>query len=187
MLGTLILVVGPSGVGKDTLLDGARAEFKNDLRFHFLRRDITRPADAGGEDHRPVTIEQFQANEKANRYALTWGAHDLRYGLPKSELASLVEGRSVVANGSRSVLGQARNQFERIAIVSITASEALLRERLQMRGRETLDDIERRIARATAFDVVGEDVSVFSNDSTIQDGIAEFVRLLDRLHNGLIG
>lgn len=182
MTGTLIFVVGPSGVGKDTLLDGARVAFSNDPRVHFLRRDITRPASAGGEDHNPVTVEQFEANRATGAYALTWDAHDLRYGLPKSELAPLERGTSVIANGSRSVLQLARNQFDRLAIISVMAEETLLRSRLTQRGRETQKDIEQRIARATAFQVAGDNVTTFLNNDSVEVGIARFSRLIENLH-----
>ena len=182
MTGTLIFVVGPSGVGKDTLLDGARVAFSKDPRVHFLRRDITRPASAGGEDHNPVTVEQFEANRAIGAYALTWDAHDLRYGLPKSELAPLERGTSVIANGSRSVLELARNQFDRLAIISVMAEETLLRSRLMQRGRETQKDIEQRIARATAFQVAGDNVTTFLNNDSVEVGIARFSRLIENLH-----
>ena len=42
-LGSLVLVVGPSGVGKDTLIGGAKQALENDRRFTFVRRVVTRP------------------------------------------------------------------------------------------------------------------------------------------------
>ncbi|MEL6693284.1 MAG: hypothetical protein AAFQ12_09660 [Pseudomonadota bacterium] len=102
--------------------------------------------------------------------------------MPKSELAPLERGTSVIANGSRSVLELARNQFDRLAIISVMAEETLLRSRLMQRGRETQKDIEQRIARATAFQVAGDNVTTFLNNDSVEVGIARFSRLIENLH-----
>ena len=41
---------GPSGSGKDTLINGAKG-LVSEEKFTFITREITRPTDAGGEDH----------------------------------------------------------------------------------------------------------------------------------------
>ena len=187
MTGALVLVVGPSGVGKDTLLGGARALFCGDSRFHFLKREITRPEDAGGEDHTAVSVAQFDERCSAGAYALSWAAHGLFYGLPWSELADMDRGVTIIANGSRSVLDEARDRFDRLAIVSINAPEDKLRERLLARGRESAEDIDRRIARAGAFTVTGEDVVHISNDGEIDDGVARLAEALAQIDGRLFG
>ena len=59
MQGTLFLVVGPSGVGKDSLLDGARKKLVSYRWVSFPQRIITRPVDAGVEPHISVTELEF--------------------------------------------------------------------------------------------------------------------------------
>lgn len=174
--GVLCLVVGPSGAGKDTLLEGARSQLG--AAFHFPRRLITRRADAGGEDHEAVTPERFAALEEEGALALSWRAHGLCYGVPAAAADRLLAGRHVVVNVSRSILDDARRTFPRVHVFSVTVPAARLRERLLARGRESAAEIEARIARAAAFEVVGEDVTEIVNDADADTGVARFLTAL---------
>jgi len=170
----LVLVVGPSGAGKDTLLEGARTVLAGDARFRFVRRVITRPAEAGGETHEAVTEAVFAARA----FALSWGAHGLRYGIPLDIAADLAAGRVVVANVSRNIIAEAAERFP-VRVIEVTAPRAVLASRLAARGRETAADIAGRLARSVALPA-GVPVDVVMNDAGVTDGITRFVATLIR-------
>ncbi|MBX9701143.1 MAG: phosphonate metabolism protein/1,5-bisphosphokinase (PRPP-forming) PhnN, partial [Acetobacteraceae bacterium] len=123
--GRLVAVVGPSGAGKDTLLAGARAALAGDASVRFVRRAITRPANAGGEDHRALTEAEFAAELAAGGFALHWEAHGLRYGIPRGIKTDLAAGRVVVANLSRAVLAEAEARYP-LLVLEVTAPPAVL-------------------------------------------------------------
>jgi len=178
----LFLVVGPSGAGKDTLLDVARRELAGDARFRFVRREITRPRAAGGEDHHALDVASFCGRRDAGAYALHWEAHGLRYGIPANIAADLQAGRVVVANVSRSVIEPAAQRFQ-VRVLEITAPPEVLAQRLGARGREGVAEIAARLARSVALPPSVCVVTVV-NDGTPEQGAARVLAELRRATTG---
>jgi len=172
----LVAVVGPSGAGKDTLMAGARAALAGEPGIHFIRRAITRPAAAGGEDHAPMTQAEFATARAAGRFALSWEAHGLFYGVPAEIEAVIARHEVAVANLSRRALAAAARLFP-LRVVEITASPAVLSARLGARGRETADDIAARLAREAPIPT-GLACRTIVNDGAAADGIAALAALL---------
>jgi len=146
--GGFVAVVGPSGAGKDTLLAGARRRLADDPGFHFARRIVTRPPDPDLEDHDSLDREAFLAAHRAGAFCLTWEAHGLLYGLPDELTGIYLAGGTIVANVSRAALPAIQARFTRLHVIEITASTAVLRRRLLSRGRESPEEVERRLARS---------------------------------------
>jgi phosphonate metabolism protein PhnN/1,5-bisphosphokinase (PRPP-forming) len=164
----LILIVGPSGAGKDTLLLAARARLTGDGRVRFARREVTRPETPGGEPHLPVDRATFAARREAGAYALWWEAHGLAYGIPADIAADLARGVTVVASVSRAVIAEAASRFA-VRVVEITAPRDVLAARLAARGREGAEDIERRLQRSVDLPEGVELVTVM-NDASVAEG-----------------
>lgn len=173
--GVLHLVVGPSGVGKDTLIAAARRA-RPDL--FIPPRVITRDADAGGEDHRAVDAEDFERLEASGGFALSWRAHGLAYGVPVELAARLAAGGHALANVSRRVVEQARRLYAPVRVLSITASPEALAERLAARGRESAAEIAERLRRAEDRSPTGQDVIVIDNGGSLETGAAAFLAAL---------
>lgn len=178
--GRLVLVTGPSGVGKDSLLDGARAALAGRDDYVFPRRYVTRAAGLGGEDYISVSETDFAAMAARGDFALHWPAHGLHYGIPASIDGDLAAGRQVVVNVSRAVIDQARAKYSGLLVLAINASPDVLRQRLLKRGRESAAEIAERLQRAAAYRLEGADVVTLNNDGPLADGIAAFVALLEK-------
>jgi ribose 1,5-bisphosphokinase len=175
MTGLFVAVVGPSGAGKDTLIDFARDALCDRTDIRFVRRAITRPAGAGGEPHRALTQAQFARERALGRFALAWAAHGLQYGIAADTVADVAAGRCVVANLSRTAIGEAADVYAQLNVVHVTAPAAMIAHRLACRGREAAADIEARQARAPAILPRGVPVTEIVNDRCLAVTGPEFV------------
>jgi ribose 1,5-bisphosphokinase len=168
--GRLVLVVGPSGAGKDTLIELARAALKDDPAVVFPRRVVTRAASAA-EAHDSMSEDEFERAARAGAFALTWDAHGLRYGIPASIDSDIRAGRTVVCNVSRTIIAPARRRYAAVAVALVTAPAELLAARLKARARGSDGDIAQRLARGDAFTDIAADY-VIANTGAPADGAA---------------
>lgn len=150
MAGRLIYLIGPSGSGKDSLLDAARNRW-SEHGPRIVRRVITRSAESVGEAAQGVSPELFAQMQAQGAFALSWQANGLAYGIPREIDDWLAAGIDVLVNGSRGHLAQARAQYPQLQVVLLTVNEDVLRQRLLARGRESLAEIEQRLARNARF------------------------------------
>jgi ribose 1,5-bisphosphokinase len=176
--GTLILVVGPSGAGKDTLIEAAHAHFTDHPNIVFCRRYITRN-EMIGEQHMPLTETEFQRMAGANQFLLAWRANGLSYGLGAEIKDFLRKGRIVVANVSRTVICEARLKFPRTRVIHVTAHPEILAQRLAARGRESASEIEERVKRTAEIPLSRADwVKEIDNSGDLASATLQFIALL---------
>lgn len=176
--GILFIVVGASGVGKDTLIAGAMATLSASGRFIACRRAITRP-EGPGEDHEPVSAEEFERRVATSGFLHRWQAHGLSYGLPAAIRDDLDRGLHVVANGSRGALAGLERAVPRLVVIEITAPRERLRERILARGRESAAETDRRLDRAPDPFPEGIEILTVCNDASVEAGVAKLVATIE--------
>ena len=177
--GVLIVIVGPSGSGKDSLLAEARRALAGHPRLHIVRRVITRPVDAGHEPHESVSNEEFTLRRDRGGFAMHWQAHGLHYGVPADVLELLAAGKVVLLNGSRAALPEMQARFPRMLVVSVVVDPLIREQRLQQRGREHHQDVQRRLSRSVSADVLPPGHVEIDNSGTLSEASARFAGLLE--------
>jgi ribose 1,5-bisphosphokinase len=174
--GRLVLVVGPSGAGKDTLIGLARAACAGDANIVFPRRVVTREATAF-EDNAQLSFEAFRQARENGEFAVHWEAHGHGYALPRAIDDVLRARRTVVANVSRTVIEAMRRAYAEIVVVSITAPAEILGQRLAARARSSDGEIAGRLGRAVDNAAAAPDVTI-SNVGSAEHHAQELLRII---------
>jgi ribose 1,5-bisphosphokinase len=177
--GRLVLVVGPSGAGKDAVLSGAKDACAGDASIVFARRVVTRTRNAH-EDHDSLDPAHFDDALRRGAFALSWQAHGLRYGIPAAIDAVICAGRTVLCNASRSIVAPARRRYARVAVVLVTAPANVLAARLTARGRSSDGSFAERMDRNDLYREFAADI-VIENVGALEDAVAALMDFLERL------
>ena len=186
MSGALLYVIGASGSGKDSLMTYSRNSLAQDSSIVFAHRYITRPHDAGGENHIALSEAEFDSRLEKKLFPLHWCSHGLRYGIGSELNHWLAKGLTVVMNGSREYLNEASKNYPELIPILVEVSSEILRARLSSRGRESAADIESRLQRAHEFSRLSHAKLLrFSNNAALSETGPVFVELI-RSHTKVI-
>ena len=178
--GYFLLVVGPSGAGKDSLMDAAKQRLPAE-QFVFAKRVVTRPPGMVGEDYESCDPATFNERKAQGEFLATWQAHGYQYGLPASLLIDQARGKHIVANGSRASVPALAANIPNLAVIHVTAPVDMLAKRLAIRGRETEPQIRERLSRGTQQNTEFETnvrVVTVHNDASLQTGIERFLQAI---------
>ncbi len=147
----LIVISGPSGVGKDSVL----AEMKklNNARFHYSVTTTTRkqrPGEIDGVDYNFVTQKQFNELFDTSGFIESANVYGKWYGVPKDPLRDALRNHKDVivkidVQGARTI----KELVPDAVLIFLNApSKIELERRLKKRKTETLIDINRRLSTA---------------------------------------
>jgi len=176
----LFYIIGASGSGKDSLISYARTYIPESAPIIFTHRYITRPADAGGENHIALSEKEFVSRQQSQCFAMSWYSHNSHYGIGIEINQWLAKGLNVVVNGSRAYLEQARQSYPDLQPILISVYPEILRQRLEQRGRETQEEIEKRLIQAHKLEqeISNAQLIKLYNNGTLRESGDQFIATL---------
>ncbi len=173
--GTLFLVVGNSGSGKDSIIKGVSKKYPTNLKkLYIVKRFITR-SPSKTENNYSITPEKFKSMEQQGKFALKWHIYHLDYGVSIEIDEWLKKGHPIVVNISRTIIAQARELYENIKVIFIEVPFEITLQRVKERSRESGELLDERIERAKTHQKFPTADFVVDNSGNLEDAIEQFL------------
>lgn len=183
--GKLVVVSGFSGAGKGTVMNELVATRDNyALSVSATTRNM-RPGEIDGKSYFFKTTEEFEkmiANDELIEYANYVGNY---YGTPKAFVEQkMAEGKDVLLEIEIQGALKIKEKFKDAVLIFITTKDAAtLKSRLEGRGTETAEVIEKRLRRATEEAQGVEAYDYIVVNDILEDCVETVDRIIKNEHN----
>lgn len=179
-LGTLFLIVGNSGSGKDLIISEVIKEYPPYLKqIYAPKRYITRPS-SEFESNTSVTKIKFKELEEQGVFALSWHIYELDYGIPKDFEDWLEKGHPVIINISRTVIEVVRKKYKKTKVVFIEVPFEITLQRIKNRKRETEELLKNRIERAKQNQKLSTADFTVNNSGELIDAVNQLLEYIKK-------
>ncbi len=182
----LVVISGPSGVGKDSLVERMIAR---GAQFHFVITATSRPPRPGevhGTDYffvSPESFEQMIEQDALLEYAIVYGQYK---GIPKQQVReALASGQDVVMRLDVQGAATIKRLIPEAILVFLSASsEEELVDRLRKRKTETAAQLEQRIqtARNEMEQIGAFDYVVVNRECELDDAVDKVLQIIQAEH-----
>jgi guanylate kinase len=182
----LVIVSGPSGVGKDTVIDALRAR-PREPDYHYVVTCTTRgprPGEVAGVSYVFLTPPQFHALREAGELLEANEVHGNWYGTPRREVAqALADGHDVILKiDVQGAMVVKQRVPEALLVFLVPPSLEALFQRLRSRATETADELEIR-QRNAAIELARQgdyDRVVLNEDGEVERTVAEIEAIIEQ-------
>ncbi|MGB3750116.1 MAG: AAA family ATPase [Arcobacteraceae bacterium] len=168
----IILIVGPSGVGKDTLIDYVKKELNEDDDYNFINRYITSIPDENEKNYY-LEEEAFRILDDQDFFISAWYAHKNCYGIAKNDI---LEGINIISI-SREHISDFEEKYEHVTTIHVTLPKLMLLERLRLRRRESEAQIMQRVKRSYEK-IESKNLIEFENVKKIDKSAKAFMKII---------
>ena len=177
---TLFFLLGPAGVGKDTLLNKLKKKQYSTKQPLVAHRYITQAMKDNDENHIEMSELDFNRRQEAGLFLFNWEYQEGSYAVGKEVLQWLEAGEHVIVNGSRSYLAEAQKIVPDLVPIWMTISEKVLRKRLIIRARETKQEREQRLEKNHELERFKSDSCIsITNDASMKKTIRQILALIE--------
>lgn len=173
--GTLYMIVGPTGSGKQALID-AVIEAKPELKRAPLI--VSAQLSDNGCVVGAISPDRFLHLMRRNTFALQWDADGFRYGLTHDATKQLADGESLILSCDTAVLDRARELYPNVQAIYITARMDVLRRRLASMAYGSETDIDMHLAQSARLRPRSEDVLTVDTSDSIAAGARELMNAI---------
>ena len=181
--GLLIIMSGPSGVGKGTIREKAMEDKSLNLFYSIsMTTRNPRPGEQNGREYYFVSKEEFQRNID-NGNLLEWAEFvGNRYGTPKDKVEQMRdEGKNVLLEIDVNGTSQVLSKLDKNDVISVFIAPPSLEEleaRIRGRSTETDDVIKNRLAQASRELSQKDQYRFVVVNDKLEDAVEEFKKII---------